>query len=165
MLQVCSVTSSSICPCIAKSSERPALTQLYVGPSGPSGPSGPRGPGAIYAYLGCYTQGCTPTGCPALAQYAFDGQATNGGFNVTLTGTAQSPAAAQCANLCITKVGTNFFGLVNSAGSTTTVDCYCGAQLTSSMTAFGNCVACRGPGNPGMCGVAGNGLSAYGRAF
>ena len=141
--------------------------QGVVGNTGPSGPSGPRGPGATYAYLGCQVQGCTPTGCPALAQYAFDSSVTNGGFNATLTGTASSPAAAQCANLCITKVGTNFFGLVNSAGSTTTgtVDCYCGTQLTSSSTMFSNCVACNGPGSPGMCGRPGTGLAAYGRAF
>jgi hypothetical protein len=125
------------------------------GPTGPTGPTGPAGPtGAVgltrYAYLGCITQGCSPTNCPALSVYAFDDASTKGGFNATLTGTVGSAAASQCALLCITKVGTNFFGIVNTASSTTQVDCYCGTAITSGTSALSNCVACNGPNKPGQ---------------
>ena len=127
---------------------------------------------STFAYLGCYGQTCVVTGgvagCPGLgASYAFDSATTLGGYNTTVVGSASNPAGRQCAVICATKVNTNFFGLVNLAGSTTAVTCYCGERITNGGIFFQetNCVPCNGAGGTGTCGASGVSLAVYGRAF
>ncbi|OAG34892.1 hypothetical protein AYO21_10942 [Fonsecaea monophora] len=149
-----------------------ALWSIWTsGPSGPSGPAGatgatgPKGADSIqFAYLGCWAQRCNSAGtCVALGNYGFDSPSTNGGFNATLTGSATANIDAQCARICITKNGANFFGTV-SAASGATADCYCGAAITGTVTLLSNCVPCYGQ-SVGLCGKSQMSIAVYARAF
>jgi hypothetical protein len=116
------------------------------------------GAGGIVCLPWLFHSRLQPTNCQTLASYGMDDVNTKGGFDGTLTGTVALGAAAQCATLCITKTNTNFFGLVNTASSTNTVDCYCGTAISNTQSAFSNCQPCYGPGRPWQCGNAGSEL-------
>ena len=88
---------------------------------------------------------------------------TNGGYNTTLTGSSTANIDAQCASICITKNGANFFGTV-SASSGSTADCYCGAAITGGASMMSNCVPCYGQ-SVGMCGKSQLSIAVYARAF
>jgi hypothetical protein len=73
--------------------------------------------------------------------YGFDDQTVFGGYRGLLNvDGANLPAGRQCATICNTAGGYNFFGLVNSG--TTQVACYCGVKITagSVFTPETNCV-------------------------
>ncbi|KIW63836.1 hypothetical protein PV04_08808 [Phialophora macrospora] len=70
---------------------------------------------------------------------------------------------AQCAAICITDDGANFFGTV-SATSGDTADCYCGTALTGSVSNESNCVPCYGQ-PVGLCGKFQLSIAVYARAF
>ena len=109
-------------------------------------------------------QACFPSGsCNAFGSYGFDDVATRGGYNATLTGNSTANIDAQCATLCITKAGANFFGTVNSATGSTG-DCYCGSAITGSASILTNCVPCNGQ-TIGLCGKNGTSIAVYARAF
>ncbi|ETI20890.1 hypothetical protein G647_07233 [Cladophialophora carrionii CBS 160.54] len=117
-----------------------------------------------FAYLGCWSQGCNSVGsCVALGMYGFDSQTTSGGFNATLTGSSMNNIDAQCAAICITKNGANFFGTV-FASSGATADCYCGSALTGLSSSQTNCVPCFGQ-SVGLCGKYQMSIAVYARAF
>lgn len=109
-------------------------------------------------------QACFPSGnCNALGSYAFDDSSTKGGYNSTVTGSSSLNIDAQCASLCITKSGANFFGTVNSATGSTD-DCYCGSAITGTASSLANCVPCNGQ-TIGQCGKKGTSIAVYARAF
>ena len=146
----------------------PQGIQGLTGSQGIQGIQGVAGAAATpltFAFLGCFPQGCTSSGCTGLNSYTFDSAATNGGYVGTFTGSSASSIPAQCSAACLTQSTTNFFGVVNKG--TTQGDCYCGIAITvvlSANYAFTNCVACNGA-NTGECGKQGVSLAAYGRAF
>jgi hypothetical protein len=114
--------------------------------------------------MGCWTQGCDSTGnCASLGVYGFDSQANFGGYNTTVTGSSTDNIDAQCAAICITDEGANFFGTV-SAQSGPTADCYCGTALTSTEANAANCVTCFGQ-DVGLCGNFQQSIAVYARAF
>ncbi|KAJ9613087.1 hypothetical protein H2200_003028 [Cladophialophora chaetospira] len=137
-----------------------------TGATGATGPQGPKGDATIqFAYLGCWSQGCDSVGCKSVyvSQYGLDSQSNLGGYNTTLTGSSTSNIDAQCAAICITKSGANFFGTMSTSG-TTTAECYCGNQLTGAQSLQTNCVTCYGQ-SVGLCGTYRTGVAIYARAF
>lgn len=138
------------------------LTNLK--PPGPTGVSGVNG--LTFAFLGCYAQGCTPSGCPGLSSYAFDSAASSGGFNSTVSAlSSNANVNSACAALCLTKSKANFFGTVNNSTAPSTADCYCGVAITGLVSALANCVVCQGGNGVGECGQTGSTIAVYARAF
>lgn len=150
---------------ISCSEERDILTILQL--TGPTGAPGITG--LTFAYLGCYSQTCTPLGCPSVGtivgSFGFDDAGTLGGYNSTVVATASTNINSACAALCLTKSKANYFGTVNVAGTPGSGHCYCGVSITGLSSALANCVTCSGGNGVGQCGQAGSTIAVYARAF
>lgn len=133
---------------------------LVARPAGPTGSS----IASSFAFTGCYQQTCLLS-CNLVGITGLDSLATGGGFVANLVSTASNPAGRQCAVLCQNRGGANYMGLVNVAGSTTNVACYCGVQISSASILDTNCGSCNPGAGSGTCGTSGLGIAIYGRGY